>query len=176
MFTLLPFSWFGCSTDLTPTSAFDPIWIEPAPDDTVHGFQTWQIYGPKWEKKYDDRHYVCSVVTEIAGAPVPCDAEPGCTWAWELTSTVLESDCVDPALAEDPLFESLLRVALGGPALAEDVPWPGFTSVGWVDYGNGWEIHGDAYPEALDLGGTLPDGEWDQVQPFLLVPTKSFRL
>lgn len=176
MTPLLLFLTVGCSTDLTPSWAFDPIWIEPALAGGVHGFQTWQVYGPKWPKKYDDRHYVCSVVTEISGDPITCDAEPGCTFAWELAAAVLETDCSDPTLAEDPLFVSLARVALGGAAAGEDVPWPGFTSVGWADYGNSWEVHGDAYPEALDLGGTVAGGDWDEIQPFLMVPTQSWPL
>src|SRR6478672_12188836 len=94
----------GCSPDLTPTAAYDPIWIEPAPDDTVHGFQTWQVFGPKWEKNFDDRYYVCSVVTEILGPQIPCDAEPDCAWAWDVDVSVLETDCADAALPEDPLF------------------------------------------------------------------------
>lgn len=174
MTALLPFLWLGCSTDLTPSWAFDPIWIEPAPNDGVHGFQTWQIYGPKWPKNYADRHYVCSVVTELEGVPTACDADPDCAWAWEITPSVLETDCAEPGYAEDALFVSLERLALGGPSVEKDTPWPGFTSVGWADYGNAWEIHGEAYPEALDLGGALTDGEWDRLQPFLMVPDKSF--
>lgn len=174
MNVFLPLWIFGCSADLTPTWAFDPVWIEPAPNERVHGFQTWQIYGPKWPKRYDERHYVCSVVAEIAGDPIACDAEPGCTFAWAVEAEVLETDCPDPSLADDELFTLLDRVALGLPSTAPDAAWPGLTTVGWADYGEGWEIHGDAYPEALDLGATLSDGEWDGLQPFLMVPSKSF--
>jgi hypothetical protein len=166
----------ACTPDLTPAWAFDPIWIEPMTGDAVHGFQTWEIYGPKWPSSYSDRHYVCSVVVEIEGAPIPCDAEEGCTWAWDITAALVESDCADAELAEDGLFVSLDRLALGGPSTSEDAPWPQHTSVGWADYGNGWEVHGSAYPEALDLGAQVESGEWDGVQPFLLVPESAFSL
>ncbi|MEQ1505369.1 MAG: hypothetical protein ABMB14_24265 [Myxococcota bacterium] len=166
----------ACSRDTTPTWAFDPIWLEPAADDAVHGFQSWQLYGPKWIDNYSEKTYACAVVAELDGDPIACDAEPGCALAWSITPTVIETDCDDPALADDPLFVSLHRLALGSPAEGKDVPWPDQTTIGYADYGNGWEVHGNAYPEALDLGAELPTGDWDGIQPFLWVPTQSFPL
>jgi hypothetical protein len=132
--------------DLTPAWAYDPIWLEPAGGADAHAFQTWQLYGPEWADDPDEKHYVCAIVVEHAGVAVPCDAEEGCEHAWTMTGAVLETDCADPSITEDPLFVSLGRLALGGPATGEDVPWPGATSVAYADYGNGWEVHGDAYP------------------------------
>jgi hypothetical protein len=171
-------SWWllaGCRPDLTPTYAYDPIWLEPAEEGGMHGFQTWQIYGPDWPDRYSDRHYVCSVLVELVGLPTECDAEE-CAFAWQTTPELRETDCEPTSLADGPLFLSLQRVALGGPAPGPDVPWPELTSVGWTDYGNGWEIHGDAYPAALDDGGDADTPEWDEQQPFLMVPAQSFPL
>lgn len=175
---MLAVSWLlaACTPDTTPTWAFDPIWLEPALADAVYGFQTWELYGPKWIENTKPNTYACAVVTELEGAPIPCDADPGCTVAWEVTTAVVETDCPDPAIADGPLFLSLLRVGIGGPDGSPEAPWPGKTQVGWADYGNGWEVHGYAYPEALDLGGTVESGEWDGIQPFLMVPTQSFPL
>lgn len=166
----------GCSPDLTPSYAFDPIWIEPtAEEGGIEGFHTWQIYGPRWPKHYSERHYVCSVLVGISGVETECDAEE-CTIGWEITASVLESDCAPKSFAEDPFFVSLLRLGLGGEATGPDVPWPGSTSIGWADYGNGWEVHGDAYPDALDTEGTADDPTWNDEQPFSMVPTQSFPL
>ncbi|MEZ4241901.1 MAG: hypothetical protein R3F59_38280 [Myxococcota bacterium] len=162
--------------DTTPTWAYDPIWLEPAVQGEVHGFQTWELYGPKWIDNSDDRAYACAVVVELFGAPVACDADPGCTVAWELAeSEIVSTDC-DEATTADPLFGSLLRVGIGGLIAGEQVPYPGQTSTGWADYGNGWEVHGYAYPEALDLGALIDTTDWDGVQPFQLVPSQSFEL
>jgi hypothetical protein len=109
--------------------------------------------------------------------PAACDADPGCAAGWEVAeSSVASSDCEDEALLADPLFLSLLRIGLGGPDTSPEAPWPGQTSVGWADYGNGWEVHGYAYPEGLDLGAQLTTDAWDGVQPYLMVPTQSFAL
>ncbi len=161
----------GCAPDLTPTWAFDPIWAEPLPGDATYGFQTWELFGPRWDRKRSERHYVCAVVVELAGAPVPCDAEPDCELAWEVTPELVESDC-SQEIADDPLFVSLQRLAIGGPALGEGAPWPGSSLTGWADYGAGWEIHGHAYPEALDRA--QPAGTWSDGEPHLFVPTKAF--
>lgn len=168
----------GCRRDLTPTYAFDPIWLSPAEIDGqegVTGFHTWQLYGPNWPKRYSDKHYACSVVVSLDGLPIECDAEE-CSIGWELTSEILESDCPAKKDSSDPLFLSLFRVGLGGEAKGPDVPWPGKTSVGWADYGSGWEIHGDAYPESLDSEGEGEGIAWDGEQPFVFVPTSAFPL
>jgi hypothetical protein len=164
----------GCRPDLTPTYAYDPIWLEPGEDGAVHGFETWQIYGPDWPDRYAEKHYVCSVLVELTGLPTECDADEDCTIAWETTGEVRETDC-EGDLAKGELFLALRRVGLGGPAPGE-VPWPDLTSVGWADYGNGWEIHGDAYPAALDDGEQAEGREWNEEQPFLFVPAQSFPL
>lgn len=164
----------ACHPDTTPTWAFDPLWVEPAVDDGAHGFHTWQLYGPKWIDNYKENTYACAVVTEVDGAATTCDAAPDCVVAWEVVEEVVESDCGDPALEASPLFVSLQRLAIAGPDGSPEAPWPGSTSVAWADYGNGWEIYGAAYPEALDLGGDVTTAEWDGVQPFLMVPNQSF--
>ena len=46
-------SWFavavlvGCADTETPTWALDPIWVEPAVDGDVYGFQTWELYAER---------------------------------------------------------------------------------------------------------------------------------
>jgi hypothetical protein len=175
MHPLLALALTGCAPDTTPTWAFDPIWLEPAPDLGVHGFQTWQLYGPAWIDSSDEDAYACAVVVELFGEPAPCDADPECV-GWEIGSVeVASSDC-DEGLTATPLFLSLQRIGLGGPDRSPEAPWPDQTSIGWADYGNGWEVHGAAYAEVLDLGGQPESASWDGLQPYLMVPTQSFAL
>src|SRR5262245_208351 len=110
--TLFVPALLACKADTTPTWAYDPIWLEPASNDGVHGFQTWQLYGPEWIDNYSDKTYACAVVTEISGVPTACDAANDCVLAWDVVPTVIETDC-DPAMAENELFASLRRLALG---------------------------------------------------------------
>lgn len=166
----------GCAPDLTPTWAWDPIWLEPTEDGGAHGFETWQIQGPRWQKNGKDRNYVCGVVAEVRGPAVACDGaeDPaGCLVVFELETTPVETDCAGD-LAERPLFLSLRRLAVGG-AAGSDAAWPGLTSVGWADYGEGWVVHGESYTEALDHGGAGQLG-WSGEDPYLFVPDAAFPL
>jgi hypothetical protein len=155
----------ACAPDLTPTWGFDPIYLEPD-GQQVYGFETWQIYAEKWAKKPVDRYYVCAVVVQLEGTPSSC---PDCTVAWNVTAELVESDCAG-TLSEDPLFTSVIGLGLGEPSTNPDAPHPDLTVVGWVDYGSGWEIHGDAWPEILDSGGVAADAEWDGEKAFTFWP------
>ena len=169
---MLPLLLLGCAPDLTPTWTWDPIWLEGAAVDGAHGFQTWEMFGPKWTKKQRDRFYICSVLVELDGEASTCDA-PDCVFAWNVSPAVLETDCADAAFADEPLFTSLQRIALGGAYAAADAPWPGRTTTSWADYGSGWEQHGFAYPEAFDWGGA-GDPAWTGEDPFLFTPSAAF--
>lgn len=164
----------ACTPDLTPSWTWDPIWLEGTGPDTVHGFQTWEVFGPTWPRRQRDRFYVCAVVAELDGEVSDCDA-PDCTIAWDVTPSFVETDCPDPALAENPLFGALGRLALGGLAMGDDVPWPGQTTTSYADYGDGWAVHGTAYPEAYDWGGA-GDPTWTGDAPFLFTPSAAFPL
>jgi hypothetical protein len=165
----------ACSPDLTPSWAWDPIWLEPVDDGGVHGFETWQIYGPNWPSHQNDRNYVCAVVVELTGAPTACDEVDGCAFAWDVTVTPAQSDCAE-GFDQDPLFQSLQRLGFGPPSTDPEAPWPGQTTEAYADYGNGWEVYGDGYPAALDDGGQAGSATWDGTEPYLLVPTSSFQI
>ncbi|MBX2796672.1 MAG: hypothetical protein KTR31_03350 [Myxococcales bacterium] len=162
----------GCTIDLTPSWAFDPVWLETSAPGEVFGLQTWQIYGPEWDSANRQKHYVCSVLVELTGTEVPCDAEDGCDQAWSLQREVLQSDCLGAVDTTDPLFVSLRRIAFGSPSRGAAAPHPLSSQRSWADYGGGWERHGHAYPEDLDRGeggGAFTDGH-----PFTSMPTKAF--
>lgn len=158
----------ACASEETPAWAFDPIRLEPAGTADVLGFQTWHVYAEPWAKSRDERHFVCAVVTELVGTP--STACPDCDVAWAVASTQLETDCA-PAVGDDPLFTSVVGIGLSAGAPSADAPHPGLTTVGHVDYGFGWEVHGDAWPEALDTGGTAESADWTGTAPFALWPT-----
>ena len=166
---------FACSPDLTPSWAWDPVWLEPVDGGAVHGFETWQIYGPKWPSHQNDRHYVCAVVVELAGESTDCSGLDGCATGWEIVPTVVQSDCPE-GFAEDPLFLSLRKLGFGPPSADPEAAWPGQTSEAYSDYGNGWEVYGEGYPAILDDGGQPASLSWDGTEPFVLLPASSFQL
>jgi len=163
------FALAGCgSSDDTPSWAFDPFYLEPAGVGDVFGLQTWNVYSDPWSDNRDERYFLCAVVAQLEGGPTPtCET---CDVAWEVVSTFVESDCPG-SLAEDPLFTSVVGVGFAAGSPSGDAPYPELSGVGFVDYGFGWEVHGDAWPEALDSGGTAESAEWDDAQPFTFWPT-----
>jgi hypothetical protein len=158
----------ACAAPTDPVWAFDPMWVEPV-GDGIQGFQTWNLYDARWESNHSERAFVCSVVVQIAGEPTS-DLCEGCTAAWLVTPTLLESDC-DDGVSVEPGFLSLAGVALGPvpSSLGDDDPYPGQSVGGYADYGDGWMSHGWAYPDALDLGDAPAGVGWGD-GPYRLWP------
>jgi len=161
----------GCQPDTSPAWALDPIWFE-ARDTGIHGYQSWLIYQDRWERKQQDRFFLCSVVVEFDGSPSPCD---DCDVAWRVDPRVTDGDCPS-AMMDDPLFTRLEQIGLRRADDGFDTPHPGQTSTGYADYGWGWEIHGMAWPATLDHGGHTPDAAWSGEEPFTLSPVLAWPL
>jgi len=163
----------ACKADPEPAWGLDPMYIEPVGDEEIIGFQTWEFFGDRWKKKHAGKHFVCAAVIEFTGTPTTASC-PKCTHAWKIESTLLESDCPN-ALATDPLVLSLRRIGLTETLSAEDAPHAK-TSEGWADYGYGWELHGWAYPDTFDNGGSSNATSWDASEPYALWPTAAWPL
>jgi len=163
----------SCTPDPgAPFWALDPVALYPE-GDAVYGLQTWEVFGERWGRRFQERWYICSVVVEFDGSPTePCE---GCTHAWAVEPAFVESDCPD-ATAEQANFLDLTHVGIGGPAptVESDDPHPGESIGAWADYGEGWTEYGWAYPQALDEGGD--GGAWDETAPFTLWPAWAWEL
>lgn len=161
----------GCTPSDQPAWALDSLWIEPTAEG-VHGFHTWELFGPGWEGGLEPRHYLCAVVVEVEGVLVGAEDCQGCEPAWSVQGTLLESDC-EPPWSQDPRWTEARGVALGplGADLVEDDPHPGTSVGGHVDYGDGWMPHGWAWSDTQE-----PAGEWDGSVPFVLWPAWAWPL
>lgn len=161
------------SNDTTPAFAMDLVWLEPSGETDVYGFQTWELFSAAWNKKYSDKHYVCSIVVELNGEPdTSGEICRDCDVAWQVTAELLETDCAD-GVADDPDFFTLSRVGLGPVPddLVADDPWTGQSHGAFADYGGGdWVPYGWGYPESLDNRGSADSTDWDGAQAFQLWP------
>ena len=155
----------GC-TDNRVHWALDPIFLSPQ-DEGVDGTQTWQLYRKAWKNRFAQKHYLCSVVTQFRATPSATDCTE-CRVTFDVLPEIVDSDCED-SVSEDPTFVALRRVAVG--PLAEGGPYPDASSIGYVDYGSGWEVHGWAYPEALANDQQAASFTWDNSEPFAFTPT-----
>lgn len=162
----------GCAGDPDPAWAVDPILVTPT-EGGMQGVQTWHLYRSAWERSRSERAYVCAIVVDLVGVETPCT---DCQLAWATTATVATSDC-GPTLDADPTWTRLERLALGPVLEAADQPrHPGMSSSSFADYGWGWEVHGEAWPEALDHGGAAESGLWDGDQAFTFEPELAWPL
>ncbi len=161
----------ACKADREPAWALDPIYLEPAGEGVI-GFQTWEVFSERWSKRHAGKHYLCAVVVEFNGTPGTC---PDCTFAWDVQTSLVESDCPD-RVTNDPLPLSLRAIGVGDLGKSEDAPYGTQSSLGWADYGFGWEVHGWAHPDALDNGGASSATDWDGAEPFALWPTAAWPL
>lgn len=154
----------ACGSD-APGWAIDPIFLDPD-GAGVRGTHTWQVYAEPWDRRFAERHYLCSALVVLRGEPSPADCE-GCLVAFDVQPELADSDCPD-ALAADPRFVGLVRVGLTD--VMDGGPYPGASSRGWADYGAGWEVHGRAWPDALSHGAEPASSTWNGVEPFALTP------
>lgn len=167
---LLPFSVCACS-DPAPGWALDAVFLVPSNGD-VTGTVSWNVYKRQWEKNLKQKHYLCSIVTSFDAVPSATDCTD-CVVAFDVTPTVTDGNC-SPALMEDPLFTSTQRLGIG--ALTTDGPYPDASSAAWADYGNGWERHGWAHPEAVANGQQPTSLTWDGEEAFSFVPVAAWQL
>ena len=155
----------GCGSSF-PHWAIDPIHVVPD-GSTLSGTQSWQVYSKPWQKHFNAKHYLCTTLIEIQGTQSEPDC-PDCLAAFDLTVDLADSDC-STALTDNETFLSLRRIGFG--PLVEGGPYPGSTSVGFADYGQGWEVHGWAYVAGVSDGALEDAGPWNAIDAFELEPT-----
>ncbi len=124
--------------------------------DRISGYQVWEMYGEKWERKQKEKHHVCSVVQALTGVERAGELEgcQGCLVTYEVELELVESDC-DPSVSERADLAGMTQLGIGTlPAdLEASEPYPGAT-FGWYQ---SWDndsatIHGYAWrePEPTD--------------------------
>jgi hypothetical protein len=125
-------------------------------DDTVYGFLTWELFSRKWQKSQASKYYLCSVVVELEGTPVTDELCHGCSNAWDLSTTIIESDCPETT-QENELFTSITGLALGAvpDEIQADMPIAGITAGSYLSYDNEeWQPHGWAMEPNTATGWT----------------------
>ncbi|MFT5686509.1 MAG: hypothetical protein ACI8RZ_007465 [Myxococcota bacterium] len=119
--------------------------------DRLSGYQIWELYGEKWERKQKEKHHICSVVQTLTGVETDSEIEGclSCLAVYEVNLELLESDC-DPSISEREDLAGMIRFGIGAlpEELEEDAPYSDAT-LGWYQ---GWDdasatIHGYAWQD-----------------------------
>jgi hypothetical protein len=167
----------GCAED-TPAWAVHHAAFEPSATG-LSGTQLWELFAADWANTGDADAYVCARAQLVSGAvAAPLAGCDGCTAAYDLTISELESDCPSP-FAEDPAYLTPKAIGLGDiPTDYTDLdPYPG-RSVGWyVSVDNvSAEFYGFAYEESLEWAGEVGAPGWASGQRYTLWPAYAWDL
>lgn len=159
-----------------PAWALDPVHLAPDGEGGVVGYHQWHLYDARFERSPRERTYACGAVMELVGSPrALCE---GCTEAWDLSTTLLETDC-DAIAIDLATLPKLTRVGLAPMAgdLALVDPYPGIAQLAMVGYDDGGvDEWGWAWPASLDHDGTADGPSWNDRQDFTLWPAYVWEL
>ena len=162
----------------------EPVWAvataSVVPTSTgIEGVQGWSFFTKGWGKATGDAAFVCTRAQSFTGSVVA--AEPGCEGcvvAYELEYEDMGSDC-DDSIASDPAYAipALMGIGDAPEDYAAQNPNPD-RSYGWyADLGGeGMEVYGFAWDDALDWGGDPGPPGWNVGQVYTLTPVLAWDL
>lgn len=164
MCVLLGVSLMGCAVGDEPVWAFQHAVVSVDADGSLHGYQMWELFADRWERKFDDRYFLCADVQELTGEPVSQPRCPGCEDGFLVNAVSTDTDCEARWLAQihgaTVEYELLIGEPLAADEISADVSGP---LQGWYQrFGDGealpqghvWSESGA--PDALPM---LVEGE-----------------
>ena len=130
--------------------------------ESLTGYQVWEMYSERWERKQKEKFHVCSVVHTFSGTEADTSLEgcQACEVSYAVAFELMESDC-DPSTAEREDLVGMTRLAIGAVSadLQEESPYPE-ASLGWYQ---SWDDvtateHGYAWREPDPTDASWEDG------------------
>ena len=115
--------------------------------DRISGYQIWEIFTERWQRKQKDKHHVCSVVQTLKGVQGDVELQGclGCEATYDLELTFLESDC-EASLHERADLAGMTQLGIGmlSDDLEEESPHPG-VALGWFQSWDGQSAEANGY-------------------------------
>lgn len=171
----------ACKPDAGDPAAWALTYASVEPSATaLAGLQVWNLYAVRWDRKQNDRYYLCRVVQEIEGDVLP--PLEGCetcraSYSVEITATELDG-CTEDQVA-DLVLDGVRAYGIGAlPAdLQPDIPYP-TVELGWYLSFDAEvaEPMGYAYPQALDQGDPTAPSGWQSGEVYSLTPAYAWEL
>ena len=130
--------------------------------DALSGYQIWEMYGERWERKQKEKFHVCSVVQTLTGSSADAELDGclSCEAVYDVELEFLESDC-DDGISQRADLAGMTRFGIGAlPAdLDEESPYPG-AALGWYQ---SWDdttatVHGYAWQDLEPTDPIWGDG------------------
>lgn len=176
----------GCGPQLDADPAWALDWASVTPTaQGLEGYHVWEFFVDGWQKKHDEDYYKCSLWQEVTATEVdPPQGCSGCEAAYELTFSIMESDCPREWSSDQDWYGTVLTgIGVVPDDLYEDAPYGGF-ALGWYlgfegeEYDGGREVlpHGYAYAEVLEQDGAPSGHGWIEGETYILWPAYVWEL
>ena len=62
-------------------------------DGVLTGYQVWEFYGKRWQRKQKEKHHICALVQSVSGTPDTLADCPDCETVFAVDLSVVETDC-----------------------------------------------------------------------------------
>lgn len=168
----------GCSGDVQPGWALQHAVVTVDEEGRLSGFQTWELYAPKWSRKQKERHHLCALVEELSGEQLDAPRCPECADGFLVAAAVADTDCEERWLvdlsAATVSFELLVGAALTADESTAEVSGP---RQGWYQrFGppeDAAQVQGHIWPES-GASDALPMLVADE--RYVLWPTSAWSL
>jgi len=145
-------------------------------DGVLTGYQVWEFYGKRWQRKQKEKHHICALVQSVSGTPDTLADCPDCETVFAVDLSVVETDC-DGAI--NPVdFEGVTHFGFGlAPSdLSEANPYPA-ASMGWYLSWDGdtSDVQGFAWNVLAEESEDFQTG-WVDDQEFILWSAYAWQL
>ena len=128
----------------------------------ISGYQVWEFYTERWQRKQKEKHHTCSVVQTLTGVLIDDDLDGclACEAVYDIELELLESDC-EASLSGRADLAGMTQLGIG--MLTEDLeadsPYPG-AALGWFQSwdGSSAEASGYAWQEPEPTAAVWQDG------------------
>ena len=132
--------------------------------DDLEGYQIWELYAERWQRKQKEKHHICSLVQTLTGTATEPVLEGclDCEAVYAVSVDFLETDC-DEDIASRADLAGMTRLAIGAVSdeLEVDSPQPG-VSLGWYQSFDNTTAtpHGYAWQDPEPVEAVWTDGTY----------------
>lgn len=128
----------------------------------ISGYQIWEFYSERWQRKQKEKHHSCSVVQTLVGTlgDVELDGCLDCGVVYDIELSLLESDC-ETSLSDRADLAGMTHLGIGvlSDELESQSPHPD-AALGWYQSwdGESAEPNGYAWQEPEPTAAVWQDG------------------
>lgn len=165
--------------DGPPSWALNYASVEPTASG-FQGLQVWNLYAEGWEKDQSDDYFQCRVIQEVSGQVVaPLEGCEGCVASYGVELLTSEEEDCPEGITDGLVLDGVVSFAVGtlAPQEQAETDYPDHTMAWYLSFdGTQAELHGHAWPQALEQGDDTAPSGWVAGEVYTLWPTFAWSL